>query len=135
MLFTAARTWNPQTHRMRPLCVLVLMPVVYTLTVRLRADRSYQCMLAVFLTVWFSSQMSDEDGDHDLPQCCIQQVAPPPSSSTSFVYNPALHALFSPEDSDDDDTGRVPDDEEEGSGASQPHTATKPPELASRDAV
>ena len=135
MLFTAARTWNPQTHRMRPLCVLVLMPVVYTLTVRLRADRSYQCMLAVFLTVWFSSQMSDEDGDYDLPPCCIPQVAPPPSSSTSFAYNPAEHSLCSPEGSDDDDTGRVPDDEEGGFGASQPHTAAEPPEPASRDAV
>ena len=111
------------------------MPVVYTLTVCLRADRSYQCMLAVFLTAWFSSQMSDEDGDYDLPTCCIPQVAPPPSSSTSFAYNPALHSLCSPEGSDDDDTGRVPDDEQEGFGASQPHTAAEPPEPASRDAV
>ena len=126
---------EPQTHSMRPLCGLVLMPVVYTLTVRLRADCRYQCMLAVFLTVWFSSQMSDEDGEYDLPQSCIPQVALPSSSRRAHTHDPALQLLPSPEGSDDDDTGRDPDDEEEGFGASQPHTAAEPPELVRRDAV
>lgn len=105
-------------------------------TVALCANRRYQCMLAAFLTAWFSSQMSDSDGDYDLPQFCIQQVAPPQvaqpqvappqSSSTSFPYDPACGSLFDPEDSDGD---------EEDATALQPNAAAEPREQASRESV